>query len=200
MEPLGIVWPPGMVIIGSVIVVPPGMVWTFPFESPPVKASVPTRTPAKSTIAPTMTARVCLDICWTPLVRLCGHVEDEDQPARVLAVVRQVVADVAVEDPLARLGRREGDVVALAGGDLDHVVAVLRRLGHRVPVLGDDAEVGAVQVHRVLELAGADETEEDAVAALHLDRLGRGEALAVKGEVVRERALHLHRRARLARR
>ncbi len=53
---------------------------------------------------------------------------------------------MAVEDPLAGLGGREGEVVPLAGGDIDHVCGV--RLCERVPVLGDDAEVCAVQALR----------------------------------------------------
>ncbi len=65
-----------------------------------------------------------------------------------------------------------------------------------VPVLRDHGESGAVQVLRVRELAGADKTQEDAVAGFHVDRLRRRITLAVDREVVREDAFHVHRRAR----
>ena len=82
-----------------------------------------------------------------------GGVDERHEAAGAVAVVGQVVADVAVQQPPA--GRlRERDVGAFAALERDCVADLLLCAGDRVAVARDDPKGGAVQVDRVGELAG----------------------------------------------
>src|SRR5260370_16757201 len=89
---------------------------------------------------------------WASAFPLSLNVEDHGQPTATLlldVVVRGVVRDVAMHQPLARLPCLPDHVPALSRPDVDRVREIPSRRRKRDAVEPDDLERTSVDVHRI---------------------------------------------------
>ncbi len=108
-------------------------------------------------------------------------------------VVRGMVADVAVDQPLAQLARFPDDIAALAGGDIHGVGKVAGSRFQGLTVHGDYWEMTPVDVHGMDKaITPADEVNFESLTKLHRNGVGGGIRSAGAGEEIRLRTIHRH--------
>lgn len=105
-----------------------------------------------------------------------ADIDDDHQPAAALfldIIVRRVMRNVAVNQPLAGPLCLPDDVITLPRPNIDRIGQEARRRGKCLAVTGDDLEGSAMDMHRMDKaIVGADETHFQRLAELHMDRIG----------------------------
>src|SRR5215207_5134377 len=106
--------------------------------------------------------------------------DERGDHAKHAVLALSVVEDVAVEGPDSRLGRLDDGLEALTGRDVERVAHI--RLRHQIAVLREDRHRHPMQVHGVDHQAFVHVANEEFLALLRYQWLGRREALAVETE------------------
>src|SRR5574341_1249859 len=87
--------------------------------------------------------------------------------------------DMTVQHPLTRFRSNELDIISFTWRNADRILRQLRRFGDGMSICGDDLERQSMQMHGVDKLPDTDQTQADALAFLHSDRLWPSDSSSV---------------------
>ncbi len=105
------------------------------------------------------------------------------------------MADVAMDEPLARVQGLPNHIISLARADVDRISQKSRLRRQGLAVASHDLKRAAMDVDRMDEaIVGSHQAHLQRLADLHTNGVGSWKSLTVKREVVRLAAIHGHRR------